>query len=97
MNGESSIVTNRLKNNIRKIISKYESVASDNIILKAELSACKSELETTKKNIKELEEKLEQIQLVKAFGASAQDAKEAKQKIGRLMKEIDKCISMLND
>ena len=97
MSGESRIVVNRLKNSIREIISKYESVASDNIILREELSTCKGELEFAKKTIKELEGKLEQIQLVKAFGASAQDAKEAKQNIGRLMKEIDKCISMLND
>ena len=41
--------------------------------------------------------KEDQLQLTNAFEASSEDVKEAKQKIGRLGKEIDKCISMLND
>ncbi|MEG0517652.1 MAG: hypothetical protein RR555_02120 [Bacteroidales bacterium] len=97
MSGESQILIGKLKGHIGQIISNYESVASDNILLKEELSACKKELETSKNTIKELEKKLEQLQLIKAFGASSQDVKEAKQKIGRIVKEIDKCISMLND
>lgn len=97
MSGESQILIGKLKEHIGEIISKYESVASDNILLKEELSACKKELETSKNTIRELERKLEQLQLIKAFGASSQDVKEAKQKIGRIVKEIDKCISMLND
>lgn len=97
MSGESQILIGKLKGHIEQIISKYESVASDNITLKEELSACRNELETNKNIIKELERKLEQLQLIKAFGASSKDVKEAKQKIGKIVKEIDKCISMLND
>ncbi len=96
MGQESYIIVERLKNHIRDIISKYEIVISENNTLKEELSLCKTELETNKNNIKELEEKIERLQLVKAFVASG-DARETKQKIGRLVKEIDKCIAMLND
>ncbi|MEF9931154.1 MAG: hypothetical protein RSC28_01005 [Bacteroidales bacterium] len=97
MSGESQILVGRLKDHIGHIISKYESVLSDNILLKDELLQCKNELETNKNIIDELEIKLEQLQLTKAFGSSSKDVKEAKQKIGRIVKEIDKCISMLND
>jgi len=48
-------------------------------------------------NIKELENKVNKLQLVEAFRTSSQDVKEAKQKIGKMVKEIDKCIAMLND
>lgn len=97
MNAESQILIGNLKGHIGQIISRYESVSSDNAALKEELAACKNELETSKNTIKELERKVEQLQLIKAFGASSADVKEAKQKIGRIVKEIDKCISMLND
>jgi hypothetical protein len=32
-----------------------------------------------------------------AFKASSADVKDAKRKIGKIVKEIDKCISLLND
>ena len=46
---------------------------------------------------KELEKKVNNLQLVEAFKSSSADVKEAKQKIARLVKEIDKCIALLND
>lgn len=97
MNAESQILIGKLKGRIGEIISKYESVTSDNELIKKELAACKNELETSKNTIKELEKKLEKLQLIKAFGASSADVKEAKQKISKIVREIDKCISMLND
>ena len=50
-----------------------------------------------KAKIEELEKKVELMQLGDAFKASSEDVKEAKRKIGRIVREIDKCISMLND
>lgn len=97
MSSESQIVVKRLKSQIEQIISKYESALSEKAILNDQLTACKVELETHKTKIKELEIKIDQLQLTNAFKASSEDVKDAKQKIGRLVKEIDKCISMLND
>ena len=49
------------------------------------------------KTIKELTEKLDRLQLTNAFKGSSQDIKEAKQRIAKIVREIDKCISLLND
>ena len=56
-----------------------------------------NELEIKNDRIKELEQKVEQMQLADAFTASTDDVKEAKKRIGKIVREIDKCISMLND
>ena len=48
-------------------------------------------------NFESVEQKVEQMELADAFSVSAGDAKEAKKRIGKIVKEIDKCISMLND
>ena len=97
MSAESQIVVGKLKNHIEQIISKYELAVSENVSLKEELERCVGDLEEKERKIKELEQKVELMQLGEAFRASADDVKEAKRKIGRIVREIDKCISMLND
>ena len=97
MSEESRIVLERLKDRIERIISSYESAVFENRELKEKLAASQQELETNKKTIKELTEKLEILQLTNAFKGSSQDIKEAKQRIARIVREIDKCISLLND
>ena len=97
MSIEGQIVTVKLKGHIEQIISKYEVALSDNISLKEQLLRVTNELELKNNKIKELEQKVEQMQLADAFAASTDDVKEAKKRIGKIVKEIDKCISMLND
>ncbi len=97
MSIEGQIITGKLKGHIEQMISKYELALSDNISLKEQLLRVTNELELKENKIKELEQKVEQMQLADAFAASTDDVKEAKKRIGRIVKEIDKCISMLND
>ena len=97
MSVESQIIIQKLKGHIEQIISKYELALSENISLKEELEKCKTDLENKNNRIKELEQKVELMQLGDAFKASSEDVKEAKKKIARIVREIDKCISMLND
>ena len=97
MSAESQITLRKLKGHIEQIISKYELALSENESLKGELERCRTELENKGDRIKELEKKVEVMQLGDAFKASSEDVKEAKRKIGRIVREIDKCISMLND
>ncbi len=97
MGTESQIVIGKLKARIEQIISKYEVALSENIALKEQLQKTTEELEIKNDTIKVLEQKVEQIQLADAFTASSADVKEAKKRIGKIVREIDKCISMLND
>ena len=97
MSAESQIVVEKLKGHIEQIISKYELALSENISLRDELEKYRTDLENRNDKIKELEQKIELMQLGEAFKASAEDVKEAKKTIGKIVREIDKCISMLND
>ena len=97
MGTESQIVVGNLKSHIEQIISKYEVALSENISLKKQLQKALEENEEKEDKIKTLEQKVEQMELADAFSVSAGDAKEAKKRIGKIVKEIDKCISMLND
>lgn len=104
MNEQSQIVINRLKGHIETIISSYEVAVFEKRELevklndtKEKLATAQQELETSKRTVKELKEKIDMLQLTNAFRGSSQDVKEAKQRIARLVREIDKCISLLND
>lgn len=90
-------VIESLKGKIELIISKYEQVMAENLELNRELAACKEQMELNNNKYKEQEEKINRLQLAEAFKSSSTDVKEAKQKIGNIIKEIDKCISLLND
>ena len=70
---------------------------AENLELNRELAACKEQMELNNNKYKEQEEKINRLQLAEAFKSSSTDVKEAKQKIGKIIKEIDKCISLLND
>jgi len=97
MSIESQIIVEKLKGRIEQIISKYELANSENNSLRGKLEQISNELEEKNNRIKELEQKVEQMQLSEAFTASSGDVKEAKKRIGKIVREIDKCISMLND
>lgn len=97
MSVESQIIIQKLKGHIEQIISKYELALSDNNSLRVQLDKANKDLETKNNRIKELEQKVEQMQLAEAFAATTDNVKEAKKTIGKIVKEIDKCISMLND
>jgi len=88
---------NNLKRKIEIIISKYEQTSSENIRLTKELADAKNALDTNNNKVKELELRISNLQLAEAFKTSSTDVKEAKQKIGKIVKEIDKCIALLND
>ncbi|MFA6770326.1 MAG: hypothetical protein WCR71_04050 [Bacteroidales bacterium] len=90
-------IINSLKGKIELIISKYEQEIANNQQLNQDLNLCREELKFNINKTRELEEKVNTLQLAEAFKTSSSDVKEAKQKIGKIIKEIDKCIALLND
>ncbi|EKD31284.1 MAG: hypothetical protein ACD_77C00348G0001 [uncultured bacterium] len=97
MSKDYQSVINNLKSKIELLISKYEQVVSDNKKLAEDLNNCKDALYSNTNNVKELETRISNLQLAEAFKSSSADVKEAKQKIGKIVKEIDRCIALLND
>ena len=88
-------MTDKLKERIQQLIAAYESERAERRRLETELE--KSELENAqhKKQITELERTIDNLRLADAFKAGNADNTEAKKKIDRLIKEIDKCITLM--
>ena len=85
-----------LRKNIEKLIALYEAEKVENQRLRDELRQCKEAGAASKKQISDLESRIETLTLTEAFTAGGTtDKAAAKEKIDKLIKEIDKCISWL--
>ena len=84
-----------VKARIRQLIAAYESERMENKRLHTELEQTRLQNETYRKQIIELERQIDNLKLTEAFMAGGADTSAAKKKIDRLMKEIDRCISLM--
>jgi hypothetical protein len=85
-----------LKDSIQKIKELHSNSIIENNKLKEEISKLSSEIELKDKENKQLENKYESLKLAKIIATSSTDAHDAKIKLNRIVREIDKCISLLN-
>ena len=85
-----------LRKDIEKLISLYEAEKAERVKLQSLLAESRAENETCRKQIGDLEQQVNNLQLSQASGAAG-DPGTATEKIERLIKEIDKCISLLEN
>lgn len=81
---------------IEQLIARYEAEKAENIRLRQELQACEQTGKNLRKQISELESEIETRKLAEAFSGFSHNA-EAKAKVDTLIREIDKCISYLEE
>jgi len=94
---ETDKTLDQLEKLIQELVRRYEVASRDRSDLMAELSKNKTELLNAKNKIAEQEKKLEHFELKQAFFSGEKSDKKAKRQLGKIVKEIDKCISLLND
>ncbi len=93
---ETDEIIDSIKGKLQTIISLYETSKEGNQTLKNENQLLKGMLVTKDEMLNELETKNRSLNLSKAFVASSEDSIEAKMKVTKIVREIDKCIALLN-
>ena len=84
-----------LQKNFERIIALYEGEKEKSTSLSAKLEASEAANQTYRKQITELERQIDDLKLAQAFLVTSGDPEMAREKIDRLIKEINKCISLL--
>ncbi|MFA7115930.1 MAG: hypothetical protein WC140_01665 [Bacteroidales bacterium] len=97
MENNIRIIINSLKKKLNFLISQYEILLRENHLLNESVSKYKQELESINNRNKRLEEKTEKLRLTEAFSSSSEDVLAAKKELAKLVREIDKCIALLNE
>jgi uncharacterized coiled-coil DUF342 family protein len=90
---EQLIILNRKLN---ELINKYNSLRTELSELKNGNEELKVKLHERDERIKELEVKYERVKLSGALLGDGGNAGEAKKKLTELVREIDKCVALLN-
>ena len=85
-----------VRTQIEQLIARYEAEKAENERLRAELQACEQTGAALREQIKELESEIETRKLTEAFAGGVPSA-DVKAKVDKLIKEIDKCISYLEE
>ena len=81
--------------NFEKLIALYESSREENASLKSRLETAMADCKTLRERIVELERQIDNLRLAEAFSTPEGGNGEAKLRVDRLIREIDKCISLL--
>lgn len=81
---------------VRRLIADYIMLQNENNELRQTLATCESNLATSKENLAQLQKDYDNLKLAKMISISDNEKKEAKQKITKMVRDINKCISILS-
>ena len=90
-------IVNNIEIKLGKFIAKYEQVKQEKLMLQQENDASVAALELKEKEVLNLQEKIKLMNISKSVDASKQEVKETRLKINEYVREIDKCIALLNN
>ncbi len=96
MTDEELLLLNNLKINVRQFFIEFENIENEKKALEQNILVLKNEIELLKQEKSELSRKNEQLKLATHLLSGVDENREAKQKINKLVREIDKCIALLN-
>jgi len=85
-----------LNKKIEELFERYNDLRTKNRDLKNENDTLKRYIEERELKIRDLEKKYERIKISGALMGEGEGAAEAKNKINELVREIDRCVALLN-
>ena len=88
MTPEEEIILKRFETRTRQLILLYQDTRQENELLRKQVDTLNQELELIKKNYANLK-------ISRMIDISDQDMKDAKGRLSKLIREIDKCIALL--
>lgn len=82
---------------LRKLISEYKSLQGQNASLKAELERKQNDLMLAHQEILTLRKNYDHLRMAHNMSGSPEAREESKQRITKMVREIDKCLALLDE
>ena len=95
MSDDKTDIVLKLKTKVYRLMSLYEGLQETHTSMQEKMAELEKNLAEKDKQIRMLTSENEKLKLAKAF-ASGSDTKDAKLQISKIVREIDKCIALLN-
>ncbi len=96
MSVEQTGILNGIKGKIHSVKEKLQEQQVQNQELSVHNEALQQDVRQKQSRIKELEEKNQKLNLVKGIMAESENSDDARIRINKIVREIDKCIALLN-
>lgn len=96
MTAEEEKIMQALEDRIIQLILSYKKVKAENIALKSDLKEKETALGGMQARITALEADYANLKLAKIIEINDDEMKNAKSRLSKLVREVDKCIALLN-
>ncbi len=96
MNADQVEIFGTLRGRIKEIMKALDDEKEGNQKLSKEFTELKSRFEQQNREFKELEQKYNNLKLAKVLAVDSEEGNDAKIKVKRMVREIDRCIALLN-
>ncbi len=96
MTNEDNLLLDELKANTERLFQEFNNLENEIKSLENRVLGLNSDIELLEKDKLELSRKNEQLKIATHLLSGVDENREAKQKINKLVREIDKCIALLN-
>ena len=96
MTNPNSELIVELKDKINRLVQQYQSLKSEVQMLENEKDKLTSQLENASREYNNLEQRFNNLKITKDLVTGSSEAGETKKRIGQIVREIDKCIALLN-
>ncbi|MBS2212246.1 hypothetical protein KEM09_12580 [Carboxylicivirga mesophila] len=96
MTNPNSELIVELKDKINRLIQQYQSLKSEVQLLEGEKGRLTEQLEDASREYHNLEQRFNNLKITKDLVVGSSEAGETKKRIGQIVREIDKCIALLN-
>jgi len=88
---------NAFETKLRKLISEYESLREQNEQLKAALERKQEDLMHAHQQFFEIRNNYDRLRVARNLGVTEEERVESKRRINKIVREIDKCLALLNE
>ncbi len=89
-------IVNSIEEKLHKFIAKYKQLYEEKEKIEQEYNKLSDKLDGYENEMTSLQEKVRLMKISKSVDTSQEDAKSTKLKINEYIREIDKCIALLN-
>lgn len=96
MTERETLLLREFKDKLDQMIGLHQKMKADCHLLREEKGRLEEQLNLLTISNQDLTKKVEDLKFAKSLAGANEDSHEAKIKINRLVREIDKCISLLN-
>jgi len=96
MSASDSHSFNNLKEKIKRIVDLYEKEKDKNVSLVKENHELKEKVKFTEQSLNDFKTKYDKLKIAKTLVASSNDLHDAKLRVNKMVREIDRCIALLN-